>query len=153
MNIVSLPEQPQLSPFHFQDLRYICNKHGLSAVYVYILLGEMNEKDLDTPGHSNRHAVVGPQSRESLWVLYPASLGLLRRLRVSRFSSTHPRETGLGLGVRRHRRCIQSHHQGPSHSGDLVHYQSSHHRDRRGVNLRPQGTTERKRQQAAQYHR
>ncbi len=61
----------------------------------------MYEKDLDTPGHSNRHAVVGPQSKESLWVLYPdpASLGLMRRLRVSRLSRTHPRETGLGRGI------------------------------------------------------
>ena len=98
-------------------------------------IGGKDETSLGTSDNRLCYAPLGAEPGKSLWILHPPSFGLLSRLCVAGGSIPCTRQTGLGVGPRRHCGSLQSDHSHPSHTGDLVGGERRHDLHRRCIHF------------------
>ena len=91
---------------------------------------------MDSPSHRHSHAIVGPNSRQSLWLLRHPAMGMLRRVRVSCLSRPGPTTSRMGVGPWRYSCGLQSHFPSTFNPGSVVDSRPSRYRLGNSVYLR-----------------
>jgi len=71
------------------------------------MYGESNETKLVATSRCRWNAFMGTISRQSIWILYPASLGLLWNTHLPGLSSRKSKKTNMGVDIRNHSLGLQ----------------------------------------------